>query len=193
MQSVHVPSPAHGASRRAIAASFRRRAALSTGAFAPVSASSSRRVIVPASGAPAPPGRGRSVRLPHAGATSDPANMTPHESALAGSDMTNINAPEGAGIRFRSSSAWLCRRGHSERAAAVPAVVPGERASASEARTHTPCPHDTLRSMGPRLRGDDSNSYSSPSSRNSRRICSGILAAPGAARDRSRGASLASR
>jgi hypothetical protein len=37
------------------------------------------------------------------------------------------------------------------------------------------------------------SAYSSPNSRNSRRICSGILAAPGAARERSRGASLSSR
>ena len=34
-------------------------------------------------------------------------------------------------------------------------VVPGERASASEARVPTLCPLDKLRSMGPRLRGDD--------------------------------------
>jgi hypothetical protein len=41
--------------------------------------------------------------------------------------------------------------------------------------------------------GTIAENYSNPNSRNSRRICSGILDAPGAARDRSRGASLASR
>ena len=94
-----------GASRRAIAASLRRRAALpaadrppfalapgpfwaaafaSGGPSGPPSASSSRRVIVPAGGAPAPPGSGRSVRLPPAGAASlIPAIKTPHEAPSA--------------------------------------------------------------------------------------------------------------
>ena len=36
----------------------------------------------PPGGAPAPPGCGRSVRLPPAGAASDPTPMTPHESAF---------------------------------------------------------------------------------------------------------------
>jgi hypothetical protein len=46
-----------------------------------------------------------------------------------------------------------------------------------------------------RLRGNERRRavYSSPNSRNSRRICSGILEAPGAARDKSLGASLSSR
>ena len=95
-----------GASRRSMAASIRRRAALSDVPFRPASgselrpllggrffrasgkprgppsASSSQGVVVPPGGAPAPPGRGRSVRLPRAGAASPPARTTPHESAL---------------------------------------------------------------------------------------------------------------
>ena len=62
------------------------------------SASSSRRVLVPAGGAPAPPGRGRSVHLPRAGAASGPTSMTPHDSALGGSDAAIIKPPRRAGI-----------------------------------------------------------------------------------------------
>ena len=52
----------------------------------PPSASSWQEAIVPPGGAPAPPGCRRSVRLLPAGAASDPANITLHESALGGSD-----------------------------------------------------------------------------------------------------------
>ena len=52
----------------------------------PPSASSSQGAVVPPGGAPAPPGWGRSVRLPRAGAASGPTIMTPHESALGGPD-----------------------------------------------------------------------------------------------------------
>ena len=62
------------------------------------SASSSRRVIVPAGGAPAPPEGRRSVRLLPAGAASDPANITLHESALGGSDARMIRPPQRARI-----------------------------------------------------------------------------------------------
>jgi hypothetical protein len=104
------------------AASLRRRAALSDVPFRPASGSklrpllggrglrasgkprgppstsSSQGILVSPGGAPAPPGRGRSVRLPRAGAASNPANITLHESALGGPDATMIRPPRRAGI-----------------------------------------------------------------------------------------------
>ena len=56
------------------------------------SASSSQAASRPPGGTPALPGRGRSVRLPRAGAASDPANMTPHDSALPGHDTRALQA-----------------------------------------------------------------------------------------------------
>jgi len=64
-------------------------------------------------GTPAPPECRRSVRLLPAGAASDPTCMTPHDSALGGSDVANINALEEAGISFWSSFVLLCRRRNS--------------------------------------------------------------------------------
>jgi hypothetical protein len=52
----------------------------------PPSASSWQGTVVSPGGAPAPPGCRRSVRLLPAGAASDPTFMTPHDSALGGSD-----------------------------------------------------------------------------------------------------------
>src|SRR5664279_6095128 len=79
----------------------------------PPSASSSRGVIVPPGGTPAPPECvGRVIPTP-AGAASDPTFITPHESALGGSDAAIINPPRRARISFRSSFVWVCRRGHS--------------------------------------------------------------------------------
>ena len=46
--------------------------------------------VMPPGGAPAPPGCRRSVRLLPAGAASDPANITLHDSALGGSDNGTI-------------------------------------------------------------------------------------------------------
>src|SRR5450759_3853536 len=60
--------------------------------------------------APAPPECSRSVRLLPAGAASDPTCMTPHDSALGGSDAVIINAPERARISFRSNFVLVCRR-----------------------------------------------------------------------------------
>ena len=64
----------------------------------PPSASSSRGVIVPPGGTPAPPECRRSVHLLPAGAASDPTFITPHESALGGSDAAIINPPQRARI-----------------------------------------------------------------------------------------------
>jgi hypothetical protein len=50
-----------------------------------------------------------------AGAASDPAITTPHESALGGSDATIIIAPKRARISFRSSFVLVCHRCHRER------------------------------------------------------------------------------
>jgi hypothetical protein len=112
----HVPSPARGASRRAIAASLRRRAALSDVPFRPASGSETPTPF----GWPRPsslgqawrpavsqllagdrslPGRspgaarelGGCVHPPPAGAASDPTCMTPHDSALGGSDNKDYN------------------------------------------------------------------------------------------------------
>src|SRR6185437_9591338 len=111
-------APSHrrcGASRRAIAASIRRRAALSDVPFhlafgsklaapfgstasseprasrnGPPSASSWQGTLVSPGGAPAPPGCRRSVRLLPAGAASDPTLTTPHDSALGGLDRSCI-------------------------------------------------------------------------------------------------------
>src|SRR6185437_16931845 len=52
----------------------------------PPSASSWQGTLVTPGGAPAPPGCRRSVRLLPAGAASDPTFITPHDSALGGSD-----------------------------------------------------------------------------------------------------------
>ena len=133
----HAPFPMRGASRRAIATSIRRRAALSDVPFrlasgsklrpllggrvfrasgkphGPPSASSSRGVVVPPGGTPAPPECRRSVRLLPAGAASDPAITTPHESALGGSDTRIINPPKRARISLRSSFVLLWRRRNS--------------------------------------------------------------------------------
>ena len=76
----------------------------------PPSASSSRGVVVPSGGTPAPPERRRSVHLLPAGAASDPAITTPHESALGGPDTRIINPPKRARISFRSRFVLVCRR-----------------------------------------------------------------------------------
>src|ERR1019366_543132 len=81
----------------------------------PPSASSWQGIVMSPGGAPAPPECRRSVRLLPAGAASDPTCMTPHESALGGSDAAIINAPERARISFRSSFVLVCRRCHRER------------------------------------------------------------------------------
>ena len=80
----------------------------------PPSASSSQGVIVPPGGAPAPPGSGRSVRLPPAGAASDPTCMTPHESALGGPNACIINPPRRARISLLSIFFAVWRWRHSE-------------------------------------------------------------------------------
>src|SRR5664279_6554811 len=67
-------------------------------ANSPPSASSSRGVVVPPGGTPAPPECRRSVRLLPAGAASDPTFITLHESALGGSDASIINPPQRARI-----------------------------------------------------------------------------------------------
>ena len=79
----------------------------------PPSASSSRGVIVPPGGTPAPPECVGCVIPTPAGAASDPTFITPHESALGGSDAAIINPPQRARISFLSSFVWVCRRGHS--------------------------------------------------------------------------------
>jgi hypothetical protein len=138
----HAPLPVRGASRRAIATSIRRRAALSDVPFrlasgsklrpllggcvfrasgkphGPPSASSSQGIVVSPGGAPAPPERRRSVRLLPAGAASDSTCMTPHDSALGGPNAAIINPPRRARISFRSSFVLVCRRCHRERDAA---------------------------------------------------------------------------
>jgi hypothetical protein len=88
-----------GASRRSIAASSGTGRAFGRGHSPPApSASSWRGTLVCPGGARCRPGSGGSVHPPPAGATSDPANITPHDSALGGPDAANINPPRRAGI-----------------------------------------------------------------------------------------------
>src|SRR5450631_3108649 len=113
-----------GASRRAIAASLRRRAALSDVPFrlasgsklrpllggrvfrasgkphGPPSASSSRGVVVPPGGTPAPPERRRSVRLLPAGAASCSIIKTPLDDALTRAGRTHDKAAPTSGDKF---------------------------------------------------------------------------------------------
>ncbi len=68
--------------------------------YGPPSASSSQGILVSSGGAPAPPERGGCVHPPPAGATSDPACMTPHDSALGEPDAQSLNPLKGCGDKF---------------------------------------------------------------------------------------------
>ena len=78
------------------AASFRRTGRASEGARGLASSASSwRRVLLPASGAPSPPERAGCVIPTPAGAASRPALMTPHENAPSGWDGEEYNLIQG--------------------------------------------------------------------------------------------------